>query len=460
MELPLDFKSQMIEQLGPDQAGLLFNAISCAPVTSVRYNPLKTVGVAAPVFMPVPMESTETVPWTGNAWYLNQRPSFTSDPLFHAGVYYVQEASSMFLEQIVSTYVKTPVRALDLCAAPGGKSTHLVSLLPEGSLLVSNEINRQRSNVLAENITKWGYPNCVVTRNTPQQIADLGCVFDFILVDAPCSGEGMFRRDEQAIECWSIENVKMCAARQWEIVSQAWNNLKPGGIMVYSTCTFNELEDEQILEKIVQEFNAESLPVECCDEWNITPVSRAGLYGYHFYQHKTKGEGLFMSAVRKPVCDGVAVKHIKSKSKQQNSAIPADIRSWIINSESFKFKVQNDMIAAVPAEHADFINMLADNLYVLYGGVEIARVKGKDILPLHSLAVSTVLNRDAFVQEQVDLETALLYLQGNSVVLENSKPRGFVLLLYKDVPLGFVKNLGNRTNNLYPEYWKIRNSLV
>lgn len=459
MELPHDFKIQMIDQLGPSQAQLLFDAISGSAVTSVRFNPLKAVaGISE--YMPDQMNCAEKVQWATNAWYLNKRPSFTSDPLFHAGVYYVQEAASMFLEQIVSLYLKTPVKTLDLCAAPGGKSTHLVSLLPEGSLLVSNEINRQRSNILAENITKWGYPNCVVTRNTPQQIAELGSVFDFVLVDAPCSGEGMFRRDEQAIECWSVDNVKMCAVRQWEIVTEAWKSLKPGGVMVYSTCTFNEFEDEQILERIVSEFNAESLPVDCREEWNITPVSRTGLYGYHFYQHKTKGEGLFMSAVRKPFDDCSIVKHQKSKSKQQNCPIPAEIRSWIINSEDFKFKVQNDMIVAVPAGHADFINMLSKNLYVLYSGVEIARIKGKDILPLHSLAVSAVLNRNAFVQERVDLQTALLYLQGNSVVLENSKPRGFVLLLYKDVPLGFVKNLGNRTNNLYPEYWKIRNSLV
>lgn len=458
MVLPEKFIAQMEKQLGVQQAGLLFDAISQEVVTSIRFNNVKSDGNVS-ALMPVSMDCVQPVPWARNAWYLATRPSFTADPLFHAGVYYVQEASSMFLEQIVSTYANSPVRALDLCAAPGGKSTHLVSLLPKGSLLVSNEINKQRSNILCENIVKWGNPACVVTRNAPDQIAALGPVFDFILVDAPCSGEGMFRRDEQAIGCWSPENVQMCARRQWEIVSSAWNSLKPGGILVYSTCTFNEYEDEQILERIVSEFNAESLPVDCCSEWNITPATKDGLYGYHFYQHKTKGEGLFMGAVRKPFCDGSA-RNLKCKSKQQNFSVPAGVRNWILNDADYRFKCLNDSIIAVPCEHADFIQTVADNLYVLYSGIEVAKIKGKDIVPSHSLAVSTEINKDSFVQSPVDLRTALLYLQGNAVVLENNIPKGFVLLIYRNQPLGFVKNLGNRTNNLYPEYWKIRNNPV
>lgn len=458
MELPYKFKCQMEKQLGEQQAGLLFDAISEDTVTSIRFNREKLNGNVS-TLMPVPMTCTEPVPWAQNAWYLATRPSFTADPLFHAGVYYVQEASSMFLEQIVKSYVHSPVKALDLCAAPGGKSTHLVSLLPKGSLLVSNEINKQRSNILCENIIKWGHPACVVTRNAPSQIAALGTVFDFILVDAPCSGEGMFRRDEQAVECWSPENVQMCAQRQWEIVSDAWNNLKPGGVLVYSTCTFNEYEDEQILERIVTEFDAESLPVECSPEWNITPTTGNGLYGYHFYQHKTKGEGLFMCAVRKSDCENVT-RSPKCKSKPQNFSVPAGVRGWICNDAGYKFKCLNDSIIAVPHEHADFIQLVADNLYVLYSGIEIAKIKGKDVVPAHSLAVSTEINKDSFVQNPVDLRTALLYLQGNGVVIENNIPKGFVLLLFKNQPLGFVKNLGNRTNNLYPEYWKIRNSQV
>ena len=233
-----------------------------------------------------PHSSFLTVKWCEQGRYLSERPKFTYDPLFHAGAYYVQEASSMFVWQALSQLVEQDALVLDLCAAPGGKSTAIAQYLSENGFLVSNEYVPQRAHVLVENITKWGAPNCVVTNNAPRHFEKLKTRFDAILVDAPCSGEGMFRKDERAREEWSPANVDMCVERQREILESAWKVLKPGGVLIYSTCTFNSHENEEQVQWLIDEMEAEYLPLKIEDDWMITETER----GYRFLPHKTRGE--------------------------------------------------------------------------------------------------------------------------------------------------------------------------
>ena len=260
----------------------LEKALETKPPTSVRVNDKIA-------YQP----SSENVAWCKSGYYLDERPLFTADPLFHAGVYYVQEASSMFLEQAVKQYFPMADTVLDLCAAPGGKSTLLSQTLAESSLLVSNEIIRSRAYILAENLIKWGNPNVVVTNNEPKDFAILGGFFDAIVIDAPCSGEGMFRKDAGAVEEWSEYNVTLCAARQTEIVSSVWDALKTDGILVYSTCTFNREENEENVQWICNELGAEVLSIDLQGNSDITKSD----FGYRFYPHKTKGEGFFISVL-------------------------------------------------------------------------------------------------------------------------------------------------------------------
>ena len=387
--------------------------------------------------------------WASNAYYLNERPSFTFDPLFHAGCYYVQEASSMFVEQAVKQCNFTePVTALDLCAAPGGKSTHLCSLLPKGSLLVANEIHRGRAQILAENLTKWGKPEVIVTSNTPQQIGESGLQFDLILVDAPCSGEGMFRKDDTAITEWSLENVEMCADRQKEILQSVWQALKPGGYIIYSTCTYNKKEDEENVKFIEEQLGATVISIPTESSWGIAP-------GYHFYPHKTKGEGFFLALLKKDDNETVIEGRLP---KQITSNIPAECKEWIQNSEDFLFLTANDAIYARPKHVALQMQMVADRLYCLIKGICITTIKGKNTIPAHQLAMNSILNKEAFHSVELNKEDALRYLRCEALNIPN-EPKGYVLFRYQGVPLGFGKNIGNRANNLYPQEWRIRKNL-
>ena len=302
MDLPASFTVYTRSLLGDEEYDKLAVAIQQEPPVSIRLNKLRVDSPLLPV------------PWASDGFYLDERLTFTFDPLFHAGGYYVQEASSMFVEQVLRQYVTEPVVMLDLCAAPGGKSTHARSVLPEGSLLVANEVIRNRSQVLAENLTKWGHPDVVVTNNAPADFSSLLSFFDVILTDVPCSGEGMFRKDPVAVEEWSPENVEICWQRQRRIIADIWPSLKPGGILIYSTCTYNTKEDEENVHWIQQEFGAEPLALEIREDWNITGNllykgsddskavgdSEQKAPVYHFFPHKTKGEGFFLAVLRKP----------------------------------------------------------------------------------------------------------------------------------------------------------------
>lgn len=433
----------------------LLDALAGTPQVSIRFNPF-VPDAARLVRESLGYRPDGMVPWAKNAEYLDERPQFTLDPLLHMGCYYVQEAASMFLEQAVRRCVTGPVHALDLCAAPGGKSTLLASLLPEGSLLVCNEIQRGRAQILAENMTKWGRPGVVVTCNTPKQIGDSNLMFDLIAVDAPCSGEGMFRKDEGAVADWSLQNVEMCAARQRQIIDDIWPALKPGGHLIYSTCTFNRHEDEDNVRWITEKYGASVIPIEVNPEWNIAgSLTEDNLPVYHFMQHRTRGEGFFLCLLRKP--EG-SFREVSLRPFKTGSDVPALCREWLATSGGYEFFIKDSSVYAIPSDLAPAMRQAAQELYALVPGIEVAVLKGRDWIPAHSLAMSGALNKDAFSNVEVSRRQALDYLHCDAIHLEDA-PRGIVLLTYMNIPLGFAKNLGNRANNMYPQEWRIRISV-
>ena len=406
-----------------------------------------------------------TVKWCEWGRYLAERPKFTYDPTFHAGAYYVQEASSMFVWQALSQLVEQDALVLDMCAAPGGKSTAIAQYLSENGFLVSNEYVPQRAHVLVENITKWGAPNCVVTNNAPRHFEKLKTRFDAILVDAPCSGEGMFRKDERAREEWSPANVEMCVERQREILESAWKVLKPGGVLIYSTCTFNSHENEEQVQWLIDEMEAEYLPLKIEEDWMITETER----GYRFLPHKTRGEGLFMAAVRKECtmhnaqCTIDKIDCVSDKKKQNKK--DKKTKSSTFNSQFSTFNLlrgEYDVVEsegryyAVQKERRALVDECRKTLNVLMFGVQMYEQKGKDLIPQAALALSHVYVRGAYPEVELSYEEAISFLRKEAIVLADA-PKGFVLVTYGGLPLGWVKNIGNRCNNLYPEFWRIRN---
>ena len=397
------------------------------------------------------------VPWCRNAYYLSERPNFTLDPLLHAGVYYVQEAGSMFLDEVLRTLSGSlPMGegggrgrscVLDLCAAPGGKSTLLRAALPDDCVLYSNEPDRRRANILMENMQKQGHPNVIVTNNYAIDYQKSGLMFDLIVCDVPCSGEGMFRKDHDSIGEWSLQNVMKCASLQRSIIEDIWPCLNEGGVMVYSTCTFNLHEDEENVKWISETLGAEIIPIEVREEWNITGSLLKGWDKpvYRFIPGITKGEGLFMAVLRKlPLTR------------------PADTLSprgegEVSNGSSKKRSLREKVISPSPLGERVSAGRVRGHLRVLSDGHPVGTQKGKNIIPAHAEALLINLPKDKYPFAELSKEDALKYLHHEAIVLDADVPKGFVIVTYQGHPLGFVKNIGNRANNLYPQEWKIRN---
>ncbi|WP_161887727.1 methyltransferase RsmF C-terminal domain-like protein [Pontibacter russatus] len=453
MHFPSTFTDRMHRLLGPGYDAFL-DALQQAPPVSVRLNPAKTT--ATP--------SLPRVPWATHGYYLPERPAFTLDPLLHAGAYYVQEASSMFLEQALkqSIDLQQPLRVLDLCGAPGGKSTQLACLLSADSLLVSNEVIRSRASILAENVTKWGSGNVLVTSNDPRDFGRLPDFFDVMVVDAPCSGEGMFRKDPQAVSEWSEENVKLCAQRQQRILSDVWEALKPGGTLIYSTCTWNEQENEENMAWLAVQEQAESVHLELQPEWGVQPSQQQGVAGYRFYPHRVQGEGFFICVIRKggeaPAAEYGRSSKKKYKLTQAGKKEQALVQDWLLHPKRYIGLQHNEVLSALPASLFEAADDIYQHLYVLYAGTEVAEVKGKKLKPLQGLALSQHLNKAAFATADLDLEQALRYLRKEHISL-GSSGSDWVLLQYKNIPLGWAKQVGSRMNNYYPKEWRIRMDL-
>jgi len=444
MDFPHEFITRT-QQLLKENYPTLEEALQKEAPVSIRINPAKTTHLLR----------YEKVNWCNTGYYLPQRPAFTFDPLFHAGCYYVQEASSMFLEQAVKQYINTPVNCLDLCAAPGGKSTHLLSILPHGSLLVSNEVIRNRSVILAENMAKWGSPYAIVTNNDPKEIGNLTHVFDLIVADLPCSGEGMFRKDKESRNEWSIANVQLCAGRQRRIILDVWNALKPGGILIYSTCTFNREENEENIQYLTETLQAEILPVSVDDKWFIHPAIQADFPVYRFFPHQTKGEGFFLAALRKPDEKQIQLS-FKKKSARQTDSIPKELSQWLKPEESFQIISSGTIFRAIPDSYSEAYQIFTNALRVISAGMLLGEKKGKDLIPAPVMALNTAFNQNAFPTTSLTWEEAIRFLQKEALILPHDVPKGFVTVTYRNQPIGFVKNIGNRANNLYPQEWRIR----
>lgn len=489
--IPQAFQQQMCALLGDNEAGALCTALSSGNLpTSIRTNPFKPLKDGENLFRqtdnavsPSDIADSPTlrpVAWCPSGSYLSERPSFAHDPLWHAGAYYVQEAASMFIAQaykvIESTFstgkaMESPLKMLDLCAAPGGKSTLWRSLLPDEALLVANEPIRQRAQILAENLTKWGHPHTFVTQAFPDAFTSLEDTFDIIATDVPCSGEGMFRKDEQAREEWSPAAVISCADRQRDILTSVWPALKEGGFCVYSTCTFNREENEDLVAWACDTLGAELVEIPTDPAWNIAgDTTGRNLPVYHFFPHRTEGEGLFLALLRKKkgeMFNDRRKLQILLDAREGNgrkrgakfSAKPnATLLSWLENAEDFTFQCSEAGVwTAVPTAFVGIREQLAQVVPLLIGGIEIAEEKGKKLVPQHALAMSIAASSSAFPRVEIARDSALAYLHREAITLPAEAPRGYVLLTYRGLPLGFANNLGNRANNLYPNEWRLRN---
>jgi len=418
------------------------------PPVSIRQNPRKNIS-----------DVSSIVPWCTTGRYLDERPSFTLDPLFHAGTYYVQEASSMLLEQAMlqSVDLQKTLTVLDLCAAPGGKSTHLLSLINNDSLLVTNEVIRSRASILAENIIKWGYSNVIVTNNDPEDFQKLPAFFDVVVVDAPCSGEGLFRKEPEAMQEWSPENVDLCSKRQRRILSDIWPALKPGGTLIYCTCTYNTLENEENLRWIQEQFDATSVPLMLDSSWGVREVKERGLIGYHCYPHHVKGEGFFISVIRKKHDDGALPSKIRSRKtifQAVSKKLQEQVSPWIDQSLQHTFLQWRDNVLFVPKDRLSDIETVAQTLHIILTGTTLAELKHEKLVPDHGLAMSIFLNKENFPTIELTKEMALQFLRKEAIAVQGEK--GFTLMTYHGVPLGWGNILHNRVNNLYPSNWRIR----
>jgi 16S rRNA C967 or C1407 C5-methylase (RsmB/RsmF family) len=446
LDLPQEFENYMRARLG-DRFADFCNALESTPPVTLRINPAK-----------IKDHPGERVPWSQFGRYLQERPVFTLDPQLHAGAYYVQEASSMFVEQAVkqSTDLSQPLNVLDLCAAPGGKSTHLLSLLTKESLLVSNEVIRSRATILAENIQKWGNANVIVTNNDPENFGRLPEFFDAIILDAPCSGEGLFRKDPAALSQWSSKNVDLCALRQRRILHDVWPALKPGGIVVYSTCTYNEHENINAMQWLKKEFEPDFIQLKVPDAWGIETISAAGVTGYQFYPHKVKGEGFFLSVLKKKgEASGRRFK-IKESLKHPTKTQREEFRPWILSPDTKLFFLHNETVRMLPAAKQSEFQLILNNLNVVIAGTAVLEIMRNKFIPDHALSLSQEINKENFTKISLNHEDAIRYLRKDPVTL--SGPVGFALIEFEGLGLGWVNVLQNRYNNLYPASWRIRMS--
>ena len=446
------FRKYLEEAIGSDDALVAFSAFDSPASVAVRRNPFKD-GICP---------EGRQVPWCSHGRILPERPQFTLDPHFHAGAYYVQDSSSMFVGHAFRHILKDlrvpsgrPFRVLDLCAAPGGKTTDLAASLREafgdGFILVANEVMKARAGVLADNVALWGDPNVVVTSDDPSAFAGLPGFFDVIVADVPCSGEGMFRKDEEAQKQWSEDNVALCEARQRRIIADVWPSLARDGVLIYSTCTFNRYENDGNVRWTADELGAEPLFRDDV----LVPgngVIRTGL-GYSLVPGHVEGEGQYCSALRKK--SDVEWREIKARGMRPSkaSAVPKGLKVPVDRDVTVRMK--GETVTAVPAVISADLAVLEPQLHVIAAGCAVGVMKAGTLVPDADLALSIMLDKDAYPSAEVDQKTALAYLHRDAIMLPDS-PKGFVLVIYEGLPLGFVKNLGNRCNNLHPQSRRIR----
>lgn len=427
---------RMRELLGSETDALV-DALRGEAPTSIRLNPAKAFD-----------SEGERVPWCTNGRYLAERPAFTLDPLFHAGAYYVQEASSMLLEQALRAagVEGHDLLALDLCAAPGGKTTHLLALLSPGSFLIANEVDGKRRSILAENCWKSGYPNAAIAGSATRDLRELPETFDLIILDAPCSGEGLFRKDAFARQQWSSQLVEQCTRTQGGIIEDAWHALAPGGHILYSTCTWEPAEDERQVARFVA-LGAEPIELPLDPTWGVLRSTVEDGWGYRCYPHRVRGEGFFLALLRKP---GTPQVHEHQRTQQAGTRRP----SWIRSDAAVRLIESQDVLFAQPAAWSKDMNRIASVLRVTSPGVPVAERKGSDLVPHAAAALSALL--DASAVQVIDLapHPAQAYLRGEPIPASDA--RGPALVTCQGHALGWVHGAGNRWNNRWPAPWRVR----
>ena len=451
--LPQSFISSLKGSPGFDEQAFVQTHELKESITSIRINTNKSFLEKPSSFF----EEASPITWCEDGYYLIERPMFVLDPLWHAGAYYVQEASSMFLHYALKQIAPNAgsMHVLDLCAAPGGKTSLLANYFKKG-LVVANETIKNRNAVLVENITKWGADNIVVTQNDPSHFKALPQFFDIVLIDAPCSGSGLFRKDPEAIEHWSEDAVQHCSVRQSRIIEDSIDCLKEGGYLIYSTCSYSMQEDENILDKIAAMQGMVSIDLSIDNNWGIiqseSPVHHSK--GYRFYPDKVKGEGFFLAVFKKET----AIDYSYYDSCFETTAITKK-ETEILNTHftlptDYYYINHQENIIALANEFKDAYNSLLKNLYVKKMGLAIGTLKGADLIPSHALAMSTWKNLP-FQTMEVDETTALQYLRRADLHLPGGK--GWHAIQYKNTRLGWAKLLPNRSNNYYPNEWRILN---
>ncbi len=432
-----------------EEADELFASLDTEAVTSIRCNPAK----------PAQVWEGEGVGWCAMGRYLAERPSFTLDPLMHAGAYYVQEASSQFVAHLLSGIDTECCRILDMCAAPGGKSTIYSTLVGRSGLVVANDINRSRALALADNVQRWGMGNVVVTCTEPRHIGAFEEWFDVVAVDAPCSGEGMFRKMEEARSEWSSGAVQLCAERQRDILAEAWRSLRPGGVLIYSTCTFNATEDEGVVEWLIAEYGSDIEPVERVatpEEWGVERSDIGAFQAFHFFPHKARGEGFFAAIARKRSGRNRSVTP-KSRRKVFTAVTRAEVEElsrWVDDPSRIAFRRVGETIYGYDKAVVDAVEALSDNLSVIYSGVAFGQIfKGK-LRPEHALALYVGLSGDVVPRVELTEAEALSYLRRQDISTEGVE-EGINIVSYQGLPIGFVKRIGARCNNMYPKDLRI-----
>ncbi|MCU0340787.1 MAG: RsmB/NOP family class I SAM-dependent RNA methyltransferase [Spirosomaceae bacterium] len=471
MHLPVAFTAELQAQLGSQYTDFEA-ALSYLPPVSIRYNPAKVsassrlqIGKSSPLLLAKEKGLGDEVLWHDHAFYLSTRPVFTLDPLFHAGAYYVQEASSMLVAHALAQVadLSKPLRVLDLCAAPGGKTTLLASRLHPDSLLVANEVIKSRVVILKENVQKWGHPNVHICHHDPEDLGRLEAFFDVILIDAPCSGEGLFRKDPAAINEWSPDNVQLCSARQKRILEAALPLLAPKGTLLYCTCTYNDTENQRSLDALTADADFEEQKIKLPESWGVTPKA----VGYQCYPHRVRGEGFFFSVFRKKNVPRAAQRYdsLPKKGKEEgfksckrlHAKQTAEVARWLEKPDDFHFFIKpNGEVLAFLDSQLDDIRILDNLLFAKGLGLEMGEFKGNDFIPSHALALSTALSSQIPTLELTEGE-ALQFLKKENLLLD--APKGWLLVTYQELGLGWVKGLGNRLNNYLPKDWRIRMEL-
>ena len=465
MELPRTFVERVLRDLGTTEGEALCRALDGEACVSIRVNPAKAEGLRgeqpARVSEVLPMlTAAGRVPWCADGFLLAGRPSFTFDSDFHAGAYYVQEAASQFVGCLLQGVPTSGARILDLCAAPGGKTTLYASLVGRGGLVVANEIDRRRASVLADNVRKWGTGNVVVTTCEPHAVCDCEAWFDVVAVDAPCSGEGMFRKDPAARGEWSENNVRQCAARQDDILREAWRALRPGGTLIYSTCTFNRDEDEGSLERMLAwagDEVAASEPVDVDPAWGIVEGEVGPFRTFRFFPHRTVGEGFFAAVARKaPDAPGRQrlPKGRRSMVAPADRASAGELRRWVREPDRMVFGTVAGTGYAWFGEQAEAVKTLSEALPVICSGVALGQLFKGRLKPDPALAFFDGLERGAVPVAGLDDEQALRYLRRQEVAA-GALAEGVNLVTARGRALGFAKRIGARVNNMYPNSLRI-----